>query len=118
MKRGHGVPLVPPKRPFRERVPDQRYRNARETDSRRRRNRRGTPGGCGDRGVGHCGKWTIPPWMDRGERGQLPGRYGIRGVHLGCTDMEEMGSRGGRANQVLGGLCSVEGRALECLGKA
>ena len=28
--------------------------------------------------------------------------YGIRGVHLGCTDMEEMGSRGGWANQVLG----------------
>ena len=48
------------------------------------------------------GKWTIPPWTDRGERGQLPGRYGIWGVHLGCTDMEEMGSRGGRANQVLG----------------
>ena len=28
-------------------------KDARETDSRRRRNRRGTPGGCGDRGVGH-----------------------------------------------------------------
>ena len=35
-----------------------------------------------------------------GERGQLPGRYGIRGVHLGGT--EEMGLHGGRANQVLG----------------
>ena len=55
-----------------------------------------------DRGVGHGGKWTIPPWTDRGERGQLPGRYGIRGVHSGCTDVEEMGSCGGRANQVLG----------------
>ena len=64
-------------------------KDARETDSR-------------DRGVGHGRKWTIPPWTDRGERGQLPGRYGIRGVHLGGTDMEEMGSRGGRANQVLG----------------
>ena len=41
-------------------------KDARETDSRRRRNRRGTPGGCGDRGVGHCRKWTIPPWTDRG----------------------------------------------------
>ena len=60
------------------------------------------PRGCGDRGDGHGGKWTIPPWTDREERGQFPGRYGIRGVHLGCTDMEEMGSRGGRANQVLG----------------
>ena len=29
--------------------------------------------------------------------------------------MEEMGPHGGRANQVLG---AVEGRALECLGKA
>ena len=77
-------------------------KDARETDSRRRRNRRGTPGGCSDRGVGHGRKWTIPPWTDRGERGQLPGRYGIRGVHLGGMDMEEMGSRGGRANQVLG----------------
>ena len=35
-------------------------------------------------------------------RGQLPGRHGIRGVHFGCTDVEEMGSCGGRANQVLG----------------
>ena len=55
-----------------------------------------------DRGVGHCRKWTLPPWTDRGERGQLPGRYGIRGVHFGGMDMEEMGSHGGRANQVLG----------------
>ena len=78
------------------------WKDARETDSRRRRNRRGTPGWCGDRGDGHGGKWTIPSWTDRGERGQLPGRYGIRGVHLGCTDMEEMGSHGRRANQVLG----------------
>ena len=37
-----------------------------------------------------------------GERGQLPGRYGIRGVHPGGTHMEEMGPHGGRANQVLG----------------
>ena len=42
-------------------------KDARETDSRRRRNRCGTPGGCDDRGVGHGGKWTIPPWTDRGE---------------------------------------------------
>ena len=34
--------------------------------------------------------------------GQLPGPYGIRGVHFGCTDVEEMGSCGGRAKQVLG----------------
>ena len=77
-------------------------KDAREMDSRRCRNRRGTPGGCADRGVGHGRKWTIPPWTDRGERGQLSGQYGIRGVHLGGTDMEEMWSRGGRANQVLG----------------
>ena len=32
--------------------------------------------------------------------------------------MEEMGPHGGRADQILGRLCSVEGRALECLGKA
>ena len=88
----HGMSLVPPKRPFRERMPDQRYGRTlgkltvAETD----------------RGVGHGGKWTIPPWTDRGERGQLPGRHGIRGVHFGCPDVEEMGSCGGRANQVLG----------------
>ena len=74
----------------------------RETDSHRPSNKRGTPGGCGDRGVGHGRKWPLPPWTDRGEWGQLPGRYGIRGVHLGGTDMEEMGSHRGRANQVLG----------------
>ena len=85
-------------------------KDARETNSRRRCNRRGTPGGCGDRGVGHSREWTIPPWTDRGERGQLPGQYGIRGVHLGGTDMEEMGSRGGRANQVLG--AAVFGRRM------
>ena len=67
--------------------------------------------GCGDRGVGHDRKWTIPPWTDRGERGQLPGRYGIRGVHLGGTDMEEMGSRGGRANQVLGAAVFGRGKS-------
>ena len=57
---------------------------------------------CGDRGVGHDRKWPLPPWTDRGKRGQLPGRYGIRGVHPGGTHMEEMGPHGGQANQVLG----------------
>ena len=84
------------------------WKDTGETDSRRRRNRRGTPGGCGDRGVGHGGKWTIPPWTDRGEQGQLRGRHGIWGVHFGCTDVEEMGACGGRANQVLG--AAVYGR--------
>ena len=67
-----------------------------------RRNRRGTPGECGDRGVGHDRKWPLPPWTDRGKRGQFPGRYGIRGVHPGGTHMEEMGPHGGRADQILG----------------
>ena len=71
--------IVPPKGTLREGVPDQR-----------------------DGGIGHGGKRTIPPWADRGERGQLPGRYGIRGVNSGCADLEEVGSCGGRANQVLG----------------
>ena len=56
--------------------------DARETDSRR------------DGGVGHGGERTIPPWADRGERGQLPGRYGILGVNSGCEDLEEVGSCG------------------------
>ena len=30
------------------------------------------------------------------------GRHRIRGVHFGCTDVAEMVSCGGRANQVLG----------------
>ena len=77
-------------------------KDARETDSRRRRNRRGTPGGCGDRGVGHDRKWPLPPWTDGGKWGQFPGRYGIRGVHPGGTYMEEMGPHGGRADQILG----------------
>ena len=77
-------------------------KDARETDSRRRRNRRGTTGGYGDRGVGHDRKWPLPPWKDWGEWGQFPGRYGIGGVHLGRTHMEEMGPHGGRADQILG----------------
>ena len=49
-------------------------------------------------------RWEMDYTSLDGSRGtgQLPGRHGIRGVHLGCTDMEEMGSPGGRANQVLG----------------
>ena len=93
-KRTRNVTRATKKAISRENAQPTLWKDAREMDSRRRRNRRGTPGGCGDRGVGHGGKWTIPPWTDRGERGQLPGRHGIRGVHLGCTDMEEMGSRG------------------------
>ena len=73
-----------------------------ETDSRRRRNRRGTPGGCGDRGVSHDRKWPLPPWKDRRERGQFPGRYGIGGIHPGGTQMEGMGPHGGRADPILG----------------
>ena len=68
-------------------------KDIRETDSRRRHNRRGTPEGCGD-GVRHGGERTIPPRADRGERGQRPGRYGIRGVNSGCADLEEVGSCG------------------------
>ena len=75
-------------------------------DSRRRHNRGGTPGGCSDGGVGQGRKWTIPPWADRGERGQLPGRYGIQGVNSGCADLEEVGSCGRRANQVLAAVFS------------
>ena len=77
-------------------------KDARETDSRRRRNRSGTPGGCGDRGVGHDRKWPLPPWTDRGELFQFSGRYGIGGVHPGGKHMEEMGPHGGRADQILG----------------
>ena len=36
-------------------------KDVRETDSCRRHNRRGAPGGCGDGGVGHGGEWTISP---------------------------------------------------------
>ena len=71
-----------------------------------------TNAGEGRSGVGHGGKWTIPQrsrsWWEMdytsldGSRGTLHGRYGIRGVHFGCTDVEEMRSCGGRANQVLG----------------
>ena len=101
-KRTWNVTRATKKAILRENARPTLWKDARETDSRRRRNRRGTPGGGSDRGVGHGGKWIIPTWTDRGEQGQLPGRHGIRGVHLGRTDVEEMGSRGGRANQVLG----------------
>ena len=102
-KSGHGVQLVPSKRPFRERMPDQHGRTHGKRTVADVAIDAGPQEGRGvDRGVGHGRKWPLPPWTDRGERGQFPGRYGIRGVHLGGADMEEMGSHGGRANQVLG----------------
>ena len=55
-----------------------------------------------DRRVGHDRKWPLPPWKDRGERGQFPGRYGIGGIHPGGTQMEGMGPHGGRADPILG----------------
>ena len=58
--------------------------------------------GVESRGVGHDRKWPLPPWTDRGERGQFPGRYGIGGVHPGGTQMEGMGPHRGRADQILG----------------
>ena len=55
-----------------------------------------------DRGAGHDRKWPLPPWKDRRERGQFPGRYGIGGIHPGGTQMEGMGPHGGRADPILG----------------
>ena len=60
--------------------------------SRRRHNRRGAPGGCGDGGDGHGGEQTIFYRADRGEQGQLLGRHGIWGVDPGHSDLEEVGS--------------------------
>ena len=93
-------------------------KDAQETDSRRRRNRRGTPGGCSDRGVGHDRKWPLPPWTDRGERGQFPGRYGIGVSILAARTWKKWGRTEDELTRYWGRLCSVEGQALECLGKA
>ena len=67
-------------------------KDVRETNSHRRHNRRRAPGGCGDGGDGHGGERTISPLADQGERDQLPGRHGIRGVNSGGADLEEVGS--------------------------
>ena len=56
--------------------------------------------------------------MDRGERGQLPVRYGIRGVNSGCADLEEVGSCGGRANQVLGAVVLSRGTSARVPGQS
>ena len=93
----HGVSLVPSEGPFREGMPHQHGRTL-----GKRTVAAVAIGGCGDRGVGHNRKWPLPPWTDRGERGQFPGRYGIGGVHPGGTQMEGMGPHGGRADQILG----------------
>ena len=75
-------------------------------------------GRSGDGGISHGGKRTIPPWTDRGELGQLPRRYGIRGVHSGCADLEEVGSCGGRANQVLGAAVLSGGMSARVPGQS
>ena len=80
-------------------------KDAREMDSRHRHNRHGTPGGCGDGGIGHGGKTES-------------GRYGIRGVHSGCADLEEVGSCRGRANQVLGAAVLSVGKSARVPGQS
>ena len=77
-----------------------------------------TEGRSGNGAVGHGGEQTIPPRADRGERGQLSGRYGIWGVNSGCADLEEVGSCGGQANQVLGAAVFSRGTSARLLGRA
>ena len=71
-----------------------------------------------DGGVGHGGERAIPPRADRGERGQLPDQYRIRGVNSGGADLRKWGRAEDELTRYWGWLCSVEGRALKCLGRA
>ena len=102
MKGGHGVSLVPSKGPFRERMPDQHGRT--------------------------LGKRTEES-VTIGNGLYLPGRIGGNGVSflvdtgsgvslLAARTWRKWGRTEDELTRFLGRLCSVEGRALECLGKA
>ena len=94
--------LVPPKRPFRERMPDQRYGRT-----------------LGKRtGVGHGGKWTIPPWTDQGNGVSFLVDTGSGMSILAARTCRKWGRAEDGLTRYWGRLCSLEGRALECLGKA
>ena len=117
-KSGHGVPLVPSKRPFRERMPDQTGRT--------------------------LGKQTVAAFaIDVGPQEgaateesvtvgnglYLAGQIGGNGVSflvdtgsgvsiLAARTWRKWGRTEDELTRYWGRLCSVEGRALECLGKA
>ena len=95
-KGGHGMSLVPPKRPFRERMPDQRYGRT-------------------------LGKRTVATVAINA--GPQQGAATEESVMAGMSILAARTCRKwGRAEDGLtrywGRLCSLEGRALECLGKA
>ena len=64
-------------------------KDTRETDSCRRHNRRGTPGGCGDGGIGHGGKRIRSGGTKaKGQKvSAVPGEHPVPGpCSIGCAD--------------------------------
>ena len=71
-----------------------------------------------DRGVGHDRKWPLPPWTDRGNGVSFLVDTGSGVSILAARTWRKWGRTEDELTRYWGRLCSVEGRALECLGKA
>ena len=68
----------------------------------------------------HGRKWPQPPWTDRGERNGVSFLVDTgSGVSiLAARTWRKWGSTEDELTRYWGRLCSVDGRVLECLGKA
>ena len=118
-KSGHRVPLVPSKRPFRERMPDQRYG--------RTLGKRTVVAVAIDAGPQEGAATEESVTVRNGL--YLPGRIGGNGVSflvdtgsgvsiLAARTWRKWGRAEDGLTRYWGRLYSVEGRGLECLGKA
>ena len=117
-KSGHGVPLLPSIRPFRERMPDQHGRTL---------GKRTVAAVAIDAGPQEGAATEESVTVGNGL--YLPGRIGGNGVSfpvdtgsgvsiLAARTWRKWGRTEDELTRYWGRLCSVEGRALECLGKA
>ena len=118
-KSGHGVPLVPSKRPFRERVPDQRYGRTlgKRTVAAVAIDAGPQEGVATEKSVTVGNGLYLPGWIE-GNGVSFLVDTGSGVSILAAQTWRKWGRAEDGLTRYWGRLCSVEGRALECLGKA